>query len=146
MNSLRLNGFEPTNENPARLEPDGACNWITVAWGDDKKGGPHPPSIAPPRAEQGGIAIMPTYTRGPSSKPRGRAHRARLRDLLLPELAVGYRLPKALYLGAVLGVGETQALRHLRRMLAENGISVERRSASATSSALFVTGIGEARP
>jgi hypothetical protein len=89
---------------------------------------------------------MPTTIRGPSSKPQGRAHRARLRELLAPELQPGARLPKTAYLGAVLGVDPTQALRHLRRMLAENGITVERRLGGATSSALFVTSVGEGRP
>jgi hypothetical protein len=107
---------------PPALQTLAACNWLTVAWGDDKKGSPQHPSIAPPRTEQGGIATMPTYVRGPSSKPQGRAHRARLRELLAPDLQLGARLPKTAYLGAVLGVDPTQALRHLRRMLAEEGI------------------------
>lgn len=70
---------------------------------------------------------MPTTSRGPSSRPQGRAHRALLRQILAPSLEVGARLPKALYLGSVLGVDDTQALRHLRRVLAEDGISTETR-------------------
>lgn len=61
------------------------------------------------------------------SRPEGRIHRARLRAMLLPGLRIGARLPKAAWLGCVLGIHESEASRHLHRMLAEAGIVTERR-------------------
>lgn len=84
---------------------------------------------------------MPTTSRGPSSRPEGRAHRARVRQLLAPSLEIGARLPKAAWLGCMLGVDDTQALRHLRRVLAEDGISTETRLKGQRG--IYVTSIGE---
>jgi hypothetical protein len=87
---------------------------------------------------------MPTYIRGPSSKPQGRAHRARLRELLAPDLQPGARLPKALYLGAVLGIDASQAGRHLRRVLAEEGVRTA--APRGRRNGIYVTSMPEGRP
>jgi hypothetical protein len=59
-------------------------------------------------------------------RPEGRAHRARLRDLILPGLRVGSQLPKGVCLARLLGINESEAYRHLHRVLAEAGIRAER--------------------
>ena len=86
---------------------------------------------------------MPTMIRGPSSKPQGRAHRARLRELLASDLRPGARLPKALYLGAVLGIDASQAGRHLRRVLAEEGVRTA--APRGRRNGIYIAAIGEDR-
>ena len=65
-----------------------------------------------------------TYYR---SKTQGRAHRARLAALILPRLQIGQRLPKGICLAKLLGIHESEAHRHLHRMLAEAGVVTETR-------------------
>jgi hypothetical protein len=75
------------------------------------------------------------------SKPEGRIHRARLRQLVLPTLRVGSRLPKLVCLAALLGIHESEASRHLHRMLAEAGIATETRGRAG----IFVVSLQEWR-
>jgi hypothetical protein len=56
------------------------------------------------------------------SKPQGRAHRARLRALLLPRLYPGAMLPRHTWLAAYLGICSQSAGDQLVRMLAEAGV------------------------
>jgi hypothetical protein len=61
------------------------------------------------------------------SRAQGLAHRARLAALILPGLRAGQRLPKGICLARLLGINESEAYRHLRRMLAEAGVVTETR-------------------
>jgi len=50
---------------------------------------------------------------------RAEAHQARLRELLLPRLGPGNYVPRARFVGRILGVDESTAGKHLRRLLKE---------------------------
>jgi hypothetical protein len=65
-----------------------------------------------------------TYHR---QKPQGRHHRTRIRVLLLPTLRVGQPIPSADWLGNWLKIAPSEAYRHMRRVLAEDGIATETR-------------------
>ena len=58
-----------------------------------------------------------------AGKPQGRAHRDVLRKMILPGVRAGAVLPTGEFLGVALGVCGSEAMRHLKRMLAEEGIS-----------------------
>ena len=60
-------------------------------------------------------------------RPEGRAHRARLRILVLPTLHLGQPVPTARTLGWLLRINQSEAWRHMRRALAEAGIATETR-------------------
>jgi hypothetical protein len=66
---------------------------------------------------------LPMTNRG---RPEGRIHRARLRQLVLPMLAPGVAVPGCRSLGRLLGIHESEAGRHMKRVLAEDGITTER--------------------
>lgn len=59
-------------------------------------------------------------------RPEGRIHRARLRALVLPMLAPGVAVPGCRALSRLLGIHESEAGRHMRRVLDEEGITTER--------------------
>jgi predicted ArsR family transcriptional regulator len=63
------------------------------------------------------------------SRPEGRAHRAVLRARVLPLLAPGAMLPSTGDLARLLRISDSEAWRHLRRVLAEDGIATETRGA-----------------
>jgi hypothetical protein len=93
---------------PPALEALAACNWLTVAWGDDRRN-PQPPSIAPPRAEQGGIATMITQP-----KIRGEAVRRALLAIVEARATAGLPwLPPHRTMAAALGISPGQVTRHL---------------------------------
>jgi DNA-binding transcriptional ArsR family regulator len=54
--------------------------------------------------------------------PRAESHRARLEAILLPRLRPGCLVPTARFVGRLLGVDESTAGKHLRRMLRRAGI------------------------
>ncbi len=59
------------------------------------------------------------------SKPEGRRHRAKLRQVVTPSLQVGTRLPPSTILGRVLGITPGEGARHMRRVLREDGWATE---------------------
>jgi len=67
-----------------------------------------------------------TYHR---NQPRGLAHRTKLRALVLPRLRPGAMVPSGPELSRLLGIHQSEAYRHMRRVLAEAGIVTETRGA-----------------
>lgn len=63
------------------------------------------------------------------NKPQGLAHRAILRALVLPHLALGAAVPTGKELARLLRIHESEAHRHMRRVLDEEGITTEARGA-----------------
>ena len=61
--------------------------------------------------------------------PRGIAHRARLRAVVLPKLRIGSTVPSSRFLGWLLGISGSEGYWHMRRVLAEAGIVTETRGA-----------------
>ena len=57
-------------------------------------------------------------------KPQGRAHRALLRRVVVPHLRPGMRVPRAKRLAMLLGISQSEAQRHMKRVLAEDGFTV----------------------
>lgn len=57
-------------------------------------------------------------------RPEGRAHRQLLRDAVVPHLRAGVQVPPAKCLAALLGVSMSEAARHMRRVLEEDGFTV----------------------
>lgn len=55
------------------------------------------------------------------SRPEGRQHRTKLRVLVLPTLRVGQPVPTSTFLGHWLRLNPSEAWRHMRRVLAEDG-------------------------
>lgn len=78
------------------------------------------------------------------AKPEGIAHRARLRALLLHRLRPGVRIPSSGWLGRFLGISDTQAHLHMRRMLREAGVVTETRR-SQRGQSVWVVAIPEGR-
>ena len=73
-------------------------------------------------------------------RPEGLAHRARIRAVIVPRLVPGCRLPATALLGRWLGISQQEACRHLRRVLAEDGIATETRRRR-----IYVTAMPEGR-
>lgn len=65
-----------------------------------------------------------TYHR---SRPEGRHHRTTLRVLVVPKLALGRPVPTGKLLARLLRIAESEAARHMRRVLEEDGIATETR-------------------
>lgn len=55
------------------------------------------------------------------SRPEGLRHRTKLRVLVLPTLRVGQPVPTSTFLGHWLKINPSEAWRHFRRVLAEDG-------------------------
>lgn len=55
------------------------------------------------------------------NKRQGLRHRTKLRVLVLPTLRVGQPVPTGRFLGHWLKINESEAWRHFRRVLAEDG-------------------------
>lgn len=62
-------------------------------------------------------------TRG---RPEGIRHRAELRRLVVPRLFIGATVPTSKFLAKVLGIQSSEALRHMKIVLAEDGFDVRR--------------------
>lgn len=60
-------------------------------------------------------------------KAAGRAHRERLRLLILPKLRPGCRVPSSAFLGRLLGVSASAGYWHMRWVLEEAGVTTETR-------------------
>lgn len=73
------------------------------------------------------------------NKKEGAAHRARLRAEVLPYLRIGFMVPTATLLSGLLGVSPSEAARHMRRVLEEDGFTVVCRGTEKTWR-LFITG------
>ena len=71
----------------------------------------------------------------------GEAHRAKLRALIVPRLYVGARIPTAKFIARILGIDESRAGKHMRRVLVEAGIRTETRRVD-TGCRVFVVGMG----
>ena len=69
---------------------------------------------------------IPTYSH---SRPEGRAHRAKIERWILPRLRPGCRIPSAAWMGRFLHISAGEGARHMRRVLAEAGITTETRGA-----------------
>ena len=69
-------------------------------------------------------AIHPTPN--PNNVARGERHRDAIRRLVVPPLKVGMLVPCAHWIGRLLGIDATQALRHRNRVFREEGIVVAR--------------------
>lgn len=61
------------------------------------------------------------------NKRQGIRHRTKLRVLVLPTLRLGQPVPTGRFLGHWLGINESEAHRHMRRVLAEDGYGTETR-------------------
>jgi len=69
---------------------------------------------------------IPT-TKHRRSRPQGRAHRAKIRALIVPKLYVGARVPGRSFMAKFLGVSPQSGRRHIRRVLEEDGFETEMR-------------------
>lgn len=72
-------------------------------------------------------------------RPEGRAHRQRLREEVLPHLMRGSQVPLAKTLAAMLSVSVSEAARHMRRVLAEDGFVVAVRAPSQNKGVFVVS-------
>lgn len=61
------------------------------------------------------------------SKPQGHAHRSKIRRWIVPRLHVGCRIPSGAWLAKFLGISASEGMRHMRRVLIEDGIVTELR-------------------
>jgi hypothetical protein len=61
------------------------------------------------------------------NRRQGLLHRNKLRALVLPRLLPGAVLPSARQLGWMLRINASEGYRHMRRVLAEEGIATETR-------------------
>lgn len=122
MTGFRLNRFWAIIAKPPALEVLAACNWLTAALACNRRDGLTAPLLSHAKGPNKGVFAMLHYQR---SKPEGRHHRTKIRVLLLPRLGVGDVLPTSTWLGHWLGIHVSEAGRHLRRVLAEDGIATE---------------------
>lgn len=74
-------------------------------------------------------------------RPEGRVHRARLRALVVPMLRVGLPVPGSSLLANLLGIHPSEAGRHMRRVLDEDGIATETHG-RGRGRRIYVTGMG----
>ena len=72
---------------------------------------------------------MPQHRHYCRSKAVGEAHRAKLRRWIVSQLQPGCRIPTADWLARFLRIHASEAYRHMRRVLAEDGIATETRRA-----------------
>jgi hypothetical protein len=78
------------------------------------------------------------------SKAVGLAHRAKLRAWIVPRLQPGCRVPTADWLSHFLRIHASEAYRHMRRVLAEDGIATETRRAGR-GQRIYVVSLPERR-
>jgi len=77
------------------------------------------------------------------NRPEGLAHRAKIQRWILPRLQPGCRVPSAAWMGRFLHVSASEGARHMRRVLAEAGITTETRGTWGARR-VFVVAIGRA--
>ena len=61
------------------------------------------------------------------NRPEGLRHRALIRRWIVPRLRPGCRIPSAAWMGRFLHISPGEGARHMRRVLAEAGITTETR-------------------
>jgi hypothetical protein len=78
------------------------------------------------------------------SRPEGRVHRTKIRVLIVPRLAPGRPVPSCGLLARFLRIDPSEAWRHLRRVLDEDGISTETRG-QGRARRIYVVALPERR-
>jgi hypothetical protein len=77
------------------------------------------------------------------NRPEGLAPRAKIQRWILPRLQPGCRVASAAWMGRFLQVSASEGARHMRRVLAEAGITTEMRGTWGARR-VFVVAIGRA--
>jgi len=82
-----------------------------------------------------------TYSR---NRPEGLRHRALIQRWIMPRLRPGCRVPSAAWMGRFLHVSASEGARHMRRALAEAGITTETRGTWGARRVFVVAIVGAA--